>query len=164
MHIFYVDESYDYEKFVVTGLCFEDAHWRPAFNQVKQFRRDMRDRYGIYVQAEFHASSFVRNCSDGMSDRKLSLADRRQVFELTLRMIAGLPVGIFNICLPVAAHGSVAVAHQRAIERLSNRINATMKAEKSYAVVVIDSGREKEITKLVRKMGVFNLIPSAFGA
>jgi uncharacterized protein DUF3800 len=50
-----------------------------------------------------------------------------------------------------------------AFERLLNRINRTMQAWGSHALLICDEGKEAECTRLVRRMGVFNPIPSAYG-
>ena len=163
MHIFYVDESYDDKKCVLTAVFIEDAHWRPAFDGLKAFRKQLRNTSGIHLYSELHAHDFIRNLSDGISPKFLSHADRRGIYESVFNAALGLPIRILNICLDVPKWGTSKKAHEICIERLANRIQATMKAEKSHAVVVFDEGREPEITKLVRKMSVFNYIPSKFG-
>src|SRR5687768_13390714 len=105
MHIFYVDESYDAQKFVLSALCIEDSNWRTAFEQTKNFRRELREEYGIPLYRELHSHSFIRDCSDGVSVVKLSLRDRRLIFERTLRHTAGLPLHLFNICLDTPRWG-----------------------------------------------------------
>ncbi len=44
-----------------------------------------------------------------------------------------------------------------------NRINRTLKAWGSYAVLICDSGKEIAYTRAVRRMAVYNPIPSQFG-
>jgi hypothetical protein len=163
MHLFYVDESYDQNKFVMTALCMEDVAWRANFDATKKFRQDLKATYGIKTSRELHATRFIRDCSDGISDKKLSLVERRTVFEETLKHLATLNLTAFNVCLDVAPWGSTTAAHRIAIERLANRVQATMRYLKGNAMVFFDEGKEKEIRKLVRKMAVFNPIPSAYG-
>jgi hypothetical protein len=163
MHFFYVDESYDQTKFVMTALCMEDAAWRANFDATKKFRQDLKAQYGIKISRELHATRFIRDRNDGISTNRLDHAARRTIFELTLAHLAGLNLTAFNVCLDVAKWGGTNEAHRIAIERLANRVQATMRAVKSNAIVFFDEGKETEIRKLVRKMGVFNPIPSAFG-
>ncbi len=56
-------------------------------------------------------------------------------------------------------------AHQeeRAFERLLNRINRTLQVSDSRAVLICDEGKEVVFTRLVRRMGVYNPIPSSRG-
>lgn len=48
-------------------------------------------------------------------------------------------------------------------ERLVNRINRTMEAWDSHAMLICDEGKEAEYTRLIRKMGVYNPIGSRYG-
>jgi hypothetical protein len=81
MHIFYADESYDQTKFIVSSLRVDVAEWKPLLGRIKSFRIDLRNAHGIKLRSELHAHSFVRHCSDGVSTRMLSIAERRVVFE-----------------------------------------------------------------------------------
>ena len=163
MHLFYTDESYDQQRFVMTALGVEDAAWRPAFEATKTFRRRLRDVYGIRLRSELHAKEFVRDCSDNVSTRKLGQADRRVIFGEVLDHMASLPITLINVCLEVPRFGSTDAAHIIAVERLANRIQVMMRVTGSHAVGIFDEGKEQEIQKIVRRMGVFNPIPSAFG-
>jgi hypothetical protein len=48
-------------------------------------------------------------------------------------------------------------------ERLLNRINRTAHAWDSYALLICDEGKEIEYVRMVRRMSVYNPIPSRFG-
>lgn len=163
MHTFYADESWDQAKFVLTALCIEDASWRAAFDATKTFRQTLKTNYGIKMSAELHAHSFVRKVDDGVSSRVISLDTRRQIYEQVLRHITTLPLVLFNVVMGVPRWGSASQAHAIAIERLSNRAQRMMRGVGSHAVVIFDKGKEAEITRIVRRLNVFNPIPSAFG-
>src|SRR5271165_7035774 len=105
MHIFYVDESYDQTRFVVSSLRVDVSEWKSVLEQIKGFRVGLRNAYGIKLKSELHAQTFVRHCSDGVATHKLSLAERRQVFEQCIDFIATLPIQIINVCLPLQKFG-----------------------------------------------------------
>jgi Protein of unknown function (DUF3800) len=85
-------------------------------------------------------------------------ARRRAIFFESLRLTASLPgVRLYN-----AVFG--ARDDERAFERLLNRINRAADARDGYALIVCDRGKEASYTRLVRKMGVYNPIPSQLGA
>ena len=65
-------------------------------------------------------------------------------------------VSVFNVC-------STDDDQFKAFDRLLNRINRTMLARNSHAHLICDQGKEDQYTRLVRKMRVFNPIPSKFG-
>ena len=46
-----------------------------------------------------------------------------------------------------------------ALERLLTRIHKTMETWDSHATMIFDEGKEAEITRLLRKMGVYNPVP-----
>jgi hypothetical protein len=71
-------------------------------------------------------------------------------------MVAGLPeIRLFNAF-------SSRTQERLLFERLINRINRTMAQWKSHALIVHDEG--KDYTSLVRRMAVYNPVPSKFGA
>ena len=59
---------------------------------------------------------------------------------------------------------STANDDERLFEWLANRINRTMQAWDSHALLICDEGKEATYTRLLRRMGVFNPIPSMLGA
>ena len=82
---------------------------------------------------------------------------RAEIFKEALQFAARLPeIRIANAC-------STANDDERAFEYLANRINRTMKEWKSHAMLICDEGKEAAYTRLLRRMGVFNPIPSMLG-
>jgi len=167
MHIFYADESYDQTKFVVSCLRVDVVEWKDVLARIKAFRADLRNAYGIKLKSELHAQTFVRHCSDGISSRMLSIPERRIIFERCVDFIATLPIQIINVCLPLQKFGGRSnEAHFQAVDRLFIRIqtNVARLEPSSHALVIFDKGKEKQITKLSRRLAAFNYIPSQFGA
>jgi hypothetical protein len=165
MHVFYVDESYDDQNFVVSAVGFRAENWRFLLTSIQEFRGYLRATFGIKVTREIHASRFIRDCSDQISSRKLNLGERKHAFELCLRHIASLDnqIRIMNVCLTVPGRDRD-LTHMYAIQRIINRIERTMNAKNSQAIIVFDEGKEPQITRQLRRMAVFNPIPSRFGA
>jgi hypothetical protein len=158
VHLIYIDESADQitSSVILTGLAIPEEEWKNAFRQVKDFRHTLKQTDGIYVYKEFHAWKFVSgrgNIAQGI----ISKGRRCQIFKDALTLVAGLPkVKLFNAVFPLNQE-------DRAFERLLNRINRTMEAWNSRALLICDSGKEIAYSKMARKMGVFNPIPSQFG-
>jgi Protein of unknown function (DUF3800) len=164
MHIFYIDESYDDQNFVVSAVGFRATNWRFLLTAIQDFRQQLREQFGIKITREIHASRFIRDCSDDIADRKLNLGERKRAFELCLRHLAALEntVRVINVCLKVPGRDRD-LTHMYAIQRLINRIERTMDAKNSHAILVFDEGKEAQITRQLRKMAVYNPIPSQFG-
>lgn len=165
---FYVDESYDRDKFVLSALMVPDCDWRVCFDQLQAYRRQLKQRYGLYIRKELHAQELVKG-KGNIAPTAVGKHDRSKIFHGMLQTIASLPkIQIFNICLDVRGRSDPQLV---AWDRLVNRVERTMRAYEdrdlvhcARATIVADEGREAEITKAIRKMHVFNPIPSQFGS
>jgi hypothetical protein len=155
VHFCYIDDSGDDNTRVFSAVAVPSHEWRNCFSLVRDFRRDLKNRFGIYVTVEFHATEFVGGRGK-IAAKDIFKGTRCSLFKETLTKIASLPgVRLFNAAAPKAFEA-------RIYERLLNRINRTMKEWDSHAIIVSDEG--KDYTGLLRKMGVHNYIPSMFGA
>jgi hypothetical protein len=155
MHLIYIDDSADEKLALYSALAIPVEHWRESFSMIKEFRSGLRKKYGIYVSKELHAWKFVSGRGN-ISDRVVSKYERVTIFNETLDLITKLPnVKSFNAVFPKTQM-------MRAYERLINRINRTLGAWNSHGILVCDKGNELAYTQLVRKMGVYNPIPSAY--
>lgn len=158
MNLFYIDESYDQDIFVYSAINIPIENWLDIFKQIKKFRKHLKVKYSIKLYKELHATDFV-NGRGNISIKYVPKALRRQIFKDTLKFISNLKnISIFNA---VATHNND--KPQIALERLINRINRTMEHKNRYAILIIDRGKEREITKLIRKISVHNPIPSQYG-
>lgn len=156
MHLIYIDDSRDEGLCVFSALAIPAASWRECFEMVREFRRKLKKSDGIYVYKEFHAWKFVSGRGQ-IADRVVPKGRRCQIFREALKLVTDLPgARLFN-----AVFG--AKEDERAFERMMNRINRTMIAWDSHAMLICDEGKESAYTRLVRRMGVFNPIPSQFG-
>ena len=81
------------------------------------------------------------------------MSDSKPVLEFIAAQDA---IRIFNACGGARSADTL-------YERLLNRINRTMQAWDSHALLIMDEGKEWEYTRLRRRMGVFNPIPSQYG-
>jgi hypothetical protein len=69
--IYYVDESYDEEKFCLTALGVKVGTWRAAFDAVKQYRIGLKQTDGVLLRTEIHAESLPEDV--GVSVRRSSV-------------------------------------------------------------------------------------------
>ncbi len=154
MHFLYVDDSGDETIRVFSAIAVDVELWNECFAQILEFRRALRDKQGIYVTVELHATELVSG-HGRISPNTIPKGARCRIFEEMLGEITTLPgVHIFN-----AADRRNQEA--KLFERLLNRINRTMQEWKSRALIISDEG--KDFTYLVRKMRVHNPVGSMFG-
>ena len=100
MHLIYIDDSRDEELCVFSALSIAEDEWRSAFQQLRQFRRQLRQKDGIYVYTELHAWKFVSGRGD-ISGQVVPKGRRCQIFKDTLKFMTDLPgVKLFNAVFP----------------------------------------------------------------
>jgi hypothetical protein len=194
VRFFYVDESYDKEKYCLSAIMIRHSDWKECFDMVREHRVNLKKDHGIYLRKEIHARDLVAGRGK-ISDRVIGKWQRSRIFQGLLTLVASLPnVKLFNVCLSVADHADPQmVAWDRIVNRIertmleyerielplrralttsaeeklaaidAERIDQRLNIYKSRAVIFADEGREFEITKALRKMHVFNPIPSQFG-
>jgi hypothetical protein len=156
MHLVYMDDSRDEHLGVFSALGVPADDWHVAFEGLRGFRRELKRRDGIYVYKELHAWEFVSG-RGGIADRVVPKGRRCRIFMEALSLLAQLQgVRLFNSTFPPKED-------ERAFEWLLNRINRTMQAWDSRAILVCDEGKETAYTRLARRMGVYNPIPSRYG-
>lgn len=156
MYIIYIDDSRDEQLATYSALMIKADQWLPSFRIVRDYRRKLKSQYGIYVYKELHAWKFVSGRGK-ISDRVVTKFERSVIFRETLQMTAQLPSA--EMLTAVFPKGSRLIA----LERLLNRLNRSLQVKDSYGFLVSDEGAEEEYTRLVRKMAVYNPVPSRFG-
>ncbi len=60
VRFFYVDESYDNNKFCLSAISIRHTDWKDCFDLVKQHRQYLKDTYGVFLRKEIHAQELVR--------------------------------------------------------------------------------------------------------
>jgi hypothetical protein len=156
MHLIYIDDSADEKLSVYSALAIPTTDWRAAFQQIREYRRTLRQAYGIYVYKELHAWRFVSGRGK-ISDRVIFRHQRVAIFNEMLDLMTKLPgARLFNSVFPKQEW-------ETGFEWLVNRINRTLQAWGSQGILICDEGHEVAITRMIRRMMVFNPIPSQYG-
>jgi len=156
MHLVYLDDSRDEQLCVFSGLIISAEHWRTCFDQLKDFRRELKVSDGIFVRKELHAWKLVSG-RGRISNQVVTKYRRSEIFKSALRLAAEMPEA------KVINGVSTADDDERLFEGIANRIQRTVAAWGSHAMLVCDEGKEASYTRLIRKMGVYNPIPSRLG-
>jgi hypothetical protein len=156
MHLIYIDDSRDEKCCVFTALAIAVEDWRNSFGLIRVFRKHLKEAQGIFVHKEIHAWKLVSG-RGRIADRVIGKYHRHQIFREHLELVARLPSAkLFNAV-------GAAKDDERIFEWMLNRIERTLKSWDSYGILICDEGKEVRYTRLVRRMGVFNYIPSRFG-
>lgn len=155
MRIVYIDDSGDLETSVYSAICVRDDLWRDCFGMLKDHRRYLKARFGFFMKKELHATDLVAG-RGRISNRVVTKHERAIIFRESVERVTQLPdVKILNAISPRNRKATL-------FEYLINRINRTLQEWGERGILIIDQGQEVEHTRLLRKMAVFNPIPSQF--
>jgi hypothetical protein len=123
VRFFYVDESYDKQKYCFSALAIRHSDWKESFDMVREHRVNLKKDHGIYLRKEIHARDLVKGRGK-ISPSVISKWQRSRILPGMLRLTASLPkVSLFNVCLDVADHADPQMV---AWDRLLNRVERTM--------------------------------------
>ncbi|HHY65187.1 MAG TPA: DUF3800 domain-containing protein [Clostridiaceae bacterium] len=159
MYIYYIDDSGDQNVniHIFTAIGVPSHYWNEVFNTLKRFRKYLKDEYGIRLAKELHATEFLAGRGK-LGNRIVSKWERAEIFKKCLRTLAWFEcygVECINVALP---------SYDDAVDRIINRINRSLLDKQEEGIVIFDKGDETRIKRAIRKMRVFNPIPSMFGA
>lgn len=174
MHRAYYDEAGDdgYPRcpsplFVLTACYIHHQHWQPAVRTLIEFRRYLKETYGLPVKFELHARPLLLN---KRPYRALTLPDDRRIgiVEDVCGVIARLPVRIVNVAIVKGRitedkYPVLDRAFTFSIQRLENDLDPKRNPENRF-LIITDPGRVGAMRKISRKVQKINYIPSKFGA
>ncbi len=156
MHFIYIDDSRDEQLCIFSALAIPVEQWHHNFQRIRDFRKALKTKWGIYVYKELHAWKFVSG-RGRPSAKIITKSQRAKIFRQTVELVANFSEArLFNAVAPRKKDVT-------AFEWMLNRINKALKVWDSYGLLICDEGKEAIYTKLVRKLYVFNPIPSKFG-
>lgn len=178
MYLMYVDESGDPgprgsgEFFVLSGLILHESRWAECFALVKQLRVTLYDQFNIRRNYELHGNKNIAG-RGALWGRRWPVEDRVRLFRVVLETVAQFPsVRTMSICVQKTdakfrgqrGRNVHAVGWTFLLQRFHNYIqNARGGQGTDTGIVIHDEGHEVEIRKLMRKLRVFNYVPSRFG-
>lgn len=168
MRIYYIDESEGSTRYVRSALGVDAECWNRLDGAVQSWRCTMAGDYGVPTSRELHAcdllagrGKLVRIDNTG---RRLTPEQGAEIFMDGLRIIEGAarwPGGIevLNVCLRKA---EVKGYERVSLDRLLNRINASVAADDRYAHLIFDEGGERMVRRLYARLRQRNPVPSRY--
>ncbi len=168
MRLYYIDESEGPTCYVRSALGVDAERWNDLFADIQEWRGELRRRYGIPPDRELHACDLLAGrgmlARNGNANERLAPSQGAEVFTDGLRRIedAASSIGgveVINVCL---RKQDVKTYEQVSLDRLLNRINASVKAANRHAFLIFDEGKERMITRAYRRLRVFNPVPSRY--
>ena len=134
----------------------------------QEWRRELHTSYGIPPDRELHACDLLAGrgmlARNGGANERLSPSQGAEVFRSGLQRIEDAAsntgsVEVINVCL---RKSEVNAYEQVSIDRLLNRINASVKAAGRHAFLIFPPRPERMITGAYGRLRVFNPVPSRY--
>lgn len=170
----YVDESGDAgllgsptTHFVLSGMVIHESQWRPMINQLQTFRQRMRALHGLPIRTEIHSAPFLRHPPILGMAKHVRLAILRNFLD----ELASVPTLSFtHVVVPKAGKPAGYDIFEQAWKTLIQRFENTLLAgnfpggfKASHGLLLTDPTNGKALQRMVRRMAVYNPIPSRFG-
>jgi hypothetical protein len=164
----YVDESGDPGKheyaskhFILSGLIIHQNDWANNLNNLKEFRKSMKTRYGLKVGVEIHASELIRinKIEEYKNIKKDNRINILRDFCLNIPIIFNTGK-LINICLDKSDFLNTKDIQITAWTRLIQRFDNYLKSKNDKGIIISDNTDGKKISSLIRKMRIYNPLPS----
>ena len=158
----YVDETGDTGDPSKTGssgcyalgcLVIKDTNWPGAFDQMIDFRRRLRDTYGLPTRAEVKANHLIRG-GGALKPLGLAPAQRGLIYRAHLQMLAPIRAVGFAVVIDkqramAAGRDAFEMAWETLLQRLE-RTSSKYHEGPTPLMITHDAGEDDRIRKLVR--------------
>jgi hypothetical protein len=191
--IFYVDESFDGQYFCLVGFWIQDSDWSRCLDAMRKHRAMLKNRHGIRIKEEIHSRDLVAGrgkiSAAGVSKwerSRIFLGMLRLVASLPIRAInicidvnkhpnvhllawdrlvnrAERTMKQFEDVSRESGGRLVAAASRHLSEADATALRRRLESFCVRAVFISDEGHERDMTKALRRMRIYNPIPSQFG-
>ncbi|MCW7468192.1 DUF3800 domain-containing protein [Leptospira kanakyensis] len=182
MYFMYIDESGDPGKeiaevgearkgsshYIVSGIIIPITEWRTYLNTFVNLRRAIKQQYEIPVRLEVKGSEFI-NPRDNIFLKKLNRSKRIQIYQSILTDITSQmnQAKILNVAYR-KENRSFSVdedIQEDCWKFLITRFNTFLeKKGNEYGILFSDETNEPKLRGLVRKMRIYNPVPSLYSS
>lgn len=172
MHIMYVDESgdpgihsYGSPFYILSGLIVHQDEWSKYLDRLKTFRKSIKSSYGLLLREEIHAAELIR-INKTVSYRDIKKSDRINILKAYCHQIPIIFDGakVINVCLKKSDFTTPEEVQLTAWNRLIQRFDTFLKkVAKDKGIIISDDTDGHKIMRLMRKMRVYNPVPSYYG-
>lgn len=176
MYFLYVDESGDKgldksptKCFVLSGLVVHELKWFETLETITNFRRFLKEKYGVKLREEIHASHLIHNPGDlARIPKSLRLQVLREIIDFEAQLSN---ISIINVIVDKQDKMPTDDIFDKAWGTLIQRFHNTIAYKnfpgpqnpQDYGLLVVDQTDEPKLRILTRKMRKYNPVPSMFG-
>ena len=165
MRLYYVAGAGSPRRQVRSALGVDAERWNEFLWKIRDWRLGLRDRYGIPAGQELNPRDLLAVGGD-TPGRGLTPQQGAEVFLGGLRLIEDFArhsggLEVINVCLRKRDGTRY---QQVALDRLLNRINASVAAANRHAFLIFGEREEGRVTRLHRRLRARNPVPSRYEA
>lgn len=175
----YVDESGDSglvgsptRYFILSGLVVHELRWSEALDQLIEFRKRMRNAFGLLMREEIHSAHLINKPAELV---RIPRNDRLTIIRSFLNEVSALPeISVINVIVDKKNkpqdYNVMIKAWEALVQRFSNTIshrNFPGPANPDERGLIIPDNTDiKTVLGLMRKMRKYNPVPNQqkFGA
>ena len=168
-YIVYFDETGDdgantlsSKHFVLSSVYLAVDSWQDNFNRIREFRKELKEKYGLHIKEEIHTKHLVRD--KGMY-RSYNWGDeqRRQMLIDITKFISELDIRVINVVIDKERIKSsdypvLKNALTYNIQRIENDSTG-----KWHYLIITDEGRLAPMRNTAREIRAYHPIQSHFG-
>ncbi len=170
MYLMYVDESGDpgtlnspTRYFVLSAVILHESYWWNILQDLVEFKRSLKERYGLLMKEEIHASEFVTGRPKFKNN--ISRNDRLDLLKKVLDWLNGRPdLSVMSVRVDKTVnHDPFERAWQLLIQRFENTLfhkNFPGPFNNDKGMVIADNTNGTKLVKLIRRMRHYNPIPN----
>jgi hypothetical protein len=165
MYLTYIDESSGPASFTLGCVFLKADQWPSVFDEVLDFRRFLKARFGIPVRAEIKANYLLHN-KGPFRQCPLSESARHAVYRAHMRLQPKVGLQSFGVVIRrqgLAQKNPTLDARHVAWEYLIQRLESLTRKGSTHALIIHDEGEGGLARKLVRKARRIGTAGSAFG-
>lgn len=170
MYLAYFDESgddgypkYSSELFVLTSGYLHHQKWQEIYNSIKEFRKQLKQDFGIPIKLEFKAREFILN-KKPYRDLNISDDNRKKILGITADFLGSIDIKFINVVInkkkiPRQEYPVLENTVKFNIQRIENDL--TIDPLNKF-LIITDEGRVGKMRHITRKIQRINIIPSKF--
>ncbi|MFN3664664.1 MAG: DUF3800 domain-containing protein [Sediminibacterium sp.] len=160
MYLMYVDESGDpgisegsSEHYILTALVIYHTEWEQSLSNLKRFRRQIQELYGLDTHTEIHATELLR-IKKQEAYKSIPKAKRIQVLK---RYAESLPEIFPNAVLLTVNHikqfdKSDDTIPEKAWQELLVKYQQFLSGKKEKGMLIADEGNERRLRNMLRNL------------
>ncbi len=170
MHLAYIDESGNIGEiakggtltFTLACVLVDSAQWASAFDQLIDYRRFLRDVFGIPVRAELKANYLLRNTGP-LAPLGLSEVKRFKIYRGLMRLQPKLSLDTFAVVIRKDKMPTMTAPRAKAWEFMLQRLERFTTKANEPVMLIHDEGDSPMVRTWARKSRRAGIAGSAFG-